>query len=208
MASTTTTTTTTMDNDKSASPRTSVLIEKPIESDKNGKRSSERDMETDNTSTMVQVDKRTRLSSENQVEQPTVDKTIIVEFNDNDGHDVQIREMDTSDDNSSSSRSLSTELPKKPVAMNGSVPKRNNTKPKKRLIQRKNKPMSTKPMVSSQNTTNIPAKKKIRLVRKRPTPRLRSSEQKQLAAWVKKYNIEECFVHLDCCDTIYDVRRI
>jgi len=49
----------------------------------------------------------------------------------------------------------------------------------------------------------VPMKKKIRIIRKRRTPHIRSKKQ-STATWVHKYNIEECCIRLDLYNPIYE----
>lgn len=59
---------------------------------------------------------------------------------------------------------------------------------------------------SSSTSAAKPLRKKIKLSRKRSTPRVRTVKE-STAAWVQKYDIEECYVRLDLCDPAYKPRK-
>jgi hypothetical protein len=172
-----------------------------IEVTKGEKRPLEREMEEANVPVMEQMDKRVRFSGEDNNEQSkSIRSQSIKTINNKNNHsdDDESKEEDDDDDDDNKNRRSSTPAIK-------IVRRKTNKETTKKPIQRQNDRISSKSSISTRKQI-VPIKKKIRLVRKRSTPYIRSSKQ-IVAAWVKKYNIEDCCIRLDLYDPIYETGR-
>lgn len=153
------------------------------------KRSLERDLADEDVPVMERIDKRARLSEEINKEPPKLirfesSKTINKTYND----------WDDIDDDKVKNRRTSIPSVK-------TVSQQNDKKNTKHKISQQTLQISSKSSTALRKPV-VSIKKKIRLNRKRRTPRVRPKEQ-STAAWVQKYNIEECCIRLD----LYDPRR-
>ena len=84
--------------------------------------------------------------------------------------------------------------------------KTRNKKTKKKSIHRSNERLSRKSTMLARSVSVQTAKKKIKIVRKRRTPRVRTHQQ-SVAAWIRKYGIEDCCVRLDLYRPVADIGR-
>lgn len=84
------------------------------------------------------------------------------------------------------------------------VAKKRNKKTKKKSTHRSNERFSRKSTMLARSVSVQSAKKKIKIVRKRRTPRVRTHQQ-SVAAWIRKYGIEDCCVRLDLYRPVADI---
>jgi hypothetical protein len=172
-----------------------------IEVNKGEKRPLEREVVKEDVTILERMDKRARCSGEDNNEQSKLIRSQTIKTNDkkiNHSDDDESEEEDEEDDDGDDkNRSKTRQKPTPSIT----IVKRKNTKTTKKPIQRSYDRISNKSSITlrKQNGT---VKKKIRLTRKRPTPGIRSS--KQVAAWVKKYGIEDCCIRLDLYHPIYE----
>lgn len=183
-----------------------------IEEIRSEKRPSEEEMEIEESDeedipVSQRLDKRLRLSKEEnndppkQIEIPiieNVDKKINISDDDenqdryiSDGNNDSIRFRRDSTSSGATTTTTTKQTTKK--------------QQKKKIIRRSNERTSNKSSMASKKI-NTPIKKKIRLVRKKPSPCKRSN-QPIIAKWVKKYGIEDCYVRLNLYDPVYENGR-
>lgn len=86
------------------------------------------------------------------------------------------------------------------------VAKKRNKKTKKKSIHRSQERLSRKSTMLARNVSIQSVKKKIKIVKKRRTPRVRT-HQPSVAAWIRKYGIEDCCVRLDLYRPVIDIGR-
>jgi hypothetical protein len=182
-----------------------VEQEKPVEVIKGGKRSLNEELVGEDVPVLARIDKRVRFSGESDNEQSNsvrtqVNKTVIKKYNLSDDDETEEEEDD--DDVSDKVQPKSRQILAPPVKI---VRQKNDKKNKKKTISRPAERISSESPILSRKKV-VSAKKKIKIIRKRPTPRIRTSKQ-LTAAWVQKYNIEECCICLDLYDPIYETGR-
>ncbi|CAF2999781.1 unnamed protein product [Rotaria sp. Silwood2] len=86
-------------------------------------------------------------------------------------------------------------LPPLPTLPIKSILRQNDKDNKKKKSQQPNGRLSTESSISSRKQI-MPTKKKIKIIRKRRTPRTRSRKQ-SIAGWLQKYNIDDFCIRLD-----------
>ncbi|CAF3856618.1 unnamed protein product [Adineta steineri] len=176
-----------------------------VEVNKSEKRSLEKQLGPEDVSLSKSVDKRIRISrddinEQSKMEQSQAVKTISNNCNHlDDNHKNGNKSDDDGDDDGDDDNDKKNQrISRPPVRIVRPHSEKNNITNK--LQQQVNRRTS----LSSQKAT-LPMKKKIK-IRKRLTPRIRSTKQ-TLATWVQKYNIEECCICLDFYDPIYDTGK-
>ncbi len=154
---------------------------------------------------LERMDKRIRFSGDDNNEQPRsarlqTAKTINKKTNHSDDDESTEGDDDDDDDDKNPPKNRRNSTPSIKI-----VQRKTNKKNKKKPIQRQIDRVSSKSTITLRKQT-VPVKKKITLNRKRSTPRIRSSKQ-VVAAWVKKYGIEDCCIRLNLYDPIYETGR-
>lgn len=196
-----------------------VEEESPIEIEKVEKRPLEKGFEEEDLPVLERISKRVRFSGEGNNEQSNSTKiqsaNMVKKYNHSDDDETEQEEDedeesedeehdDDKDDDDSDSDS--DRVPPKirristpPVKI---VLRQNDKKNKKKQVLRQKEQVSSR--TSRKKIT--PIRKKIKIVKKRSTPGIRTDKQ-SIAAWVQKYNIEECCIRLDLYDPIYETGK-
>ncbi|CAF0857218.1 unnamed protein product [Rotaria sordida] len=112
--------------------------------------------------------------------------------NNNNNNNHETKEDKNVDNDKNQVKTRQNTLPISPIKI---VNQQNDKDNKKKRIQQPNGRLSTESSMSSRKLI-MPIKKKIKIIRKRRTPRTRSRAQ-TIAGWLQKYNIEEFCIRLD-----------
>ena len=189
----------------------------PLEVNKGEKRSFEREIEEkhediDELEFFEPLDKRVRFSDDHQNEQskvirptltkPTVNNQKIHADKDDDDDDDSIDDDDDDEDDERPLKKRRKSFPKIRI-----VPKRISKIMAKKSIQRQNERLDSRSSMPLRKPVTESVKKKIKITRRRSESRRRSPKQSAVAAWVKKYNIEDCYILLDLYNPIYETGR-
>jgi hypothetical protein len=161
-----------------------------IEVNKSEKRPLERELEEDEP-VAEKIDKRVRISGEDANGQSNLIRFQSTKTSNKIYNDWDDNETEDDDDKKTNRRSSAPSI---------KIVRRRHNKTNK--ISEQTRRISSKSSISSREPV-VPMKKKIRIIRKRRTPVIRSKKQ-STATWVHKYNIEECCIRLDLYNPIYE----
>ena len=165
------------------------------------KRPIEREMETENpeekkvdSASSGGLAKRIRLSNDisepSKLVRPTISRPVYDRrFSFRDGSADDDDDMD--DKNMPTIKIVAKKVEKKPM--------------KTQLVRRKDRSLR-KSTMSTRNTSTQSIKKKIKIIRKRRTPSVRT-QPPSVAAWIRKYGIEDCCVRLDLYNPVADMGK-
>lgn len=201
-------------SEKIVEPEISIEIVKgekrPLEGEMEDK-----DADEENISVLERLEKRIRSSEVDNDEQskPIPEQLVkIMDEKPNHLHDDESKDSDDDDDDDDSDDDDPRDVKKMPkIAQRKSTPcikivkQKTNNETQKKTIQRPIDRKSSKSPFLIRKPT-VPGKKKIRLVRRKPTPSVRSSEP-IIANWVRKYCIEDCCIRLNKYNPIYETGR-
>ncbi len=185
-----------------------------MEVTKGEKRPSERELEDkrediEEISFLEQVDKRIRFSGEDSNEQSKIIRPTLTKPSINNQKilsDDESKDDDDDDDEDDEDEENSLKTRRNPIRSIKIVPKRTRTRSTTRLIRRRNNRLSSKSSMPLRKPLAESITKKIKIVRRRSTSRTQKHKQ-SVAAWVKKYNIEDCCILLDLYNPIYETGR-
>ena len=171
----------------------------PLEVNKGEKRPLERETQEE-MSTLERVDKHIRLSVEESDEPPKITPPILAKPT------VSNEKILSQDDDSDDSEDGENENPRKPRRKSRPTIRIVRKKPAKSLMQRQTSRLANKAPVLLRKPLMEPMRKKIKITRRRSASPQRTHKQ-SVAAWVKKYNIEDCCILLDLYHLPYATGR-
>jgi hypothetical protein len=175
-----------------------------MEVNKREKRPLEREMaDEEDAPVLERTDKRVRVSGEDQNELSKLVRSPLIKTNNQKKNHSDDDESDDDSDDDDDDEKPTSKTRRYPIPTINIAPKKNNMIIKRKSIPRQNDRISSKSTISSRKQI-VSIKKKIK-IRKRPTPRIRSNQI--IAAWVKKYDIEDCCIRLDLYRPISETGR-
>ncbi|CAF4807424.1 unnamed protein product, partial [Rotaria sp. Silwood1] len=134
-------------------------------------------------------------NNDEQSKSVSTNSTQTIECNHSNNNETKEDKKVDNDKNQMKNRRNSPPLPPPPTSPIKPILRHHDKDTRQKKLQPATRHLSTESLISSRKSIT-PIKKKIKIIRKRRTPRTRSRKQ-SIAGWLQRYNIEEFCIRLD-----------